>query len=76
MPPVLAAGAREEIRPAGRAAPRLCCHEDLLAALLDLPAGLVGYDGVTVGASSAYRREYIARAEDRTPEVVGKPYWD
>lgn len=40
---------------------------------LDHPAH---HQGVTVPASSAYRREYTDRAEGRTPSVCGQPYWD
>jgi hypothetical protein len=36
----------------------------------------VHHQGVSVPASSEYRREFIARAEGREPEVVGTPYWD
>ena len=32
--------------------------------------------GVTVPASSQYRQEYVARAEGRKPDVLGRPYWD
>ena len=32
--------------------------------------------GESVPASSDYRREYVARAEGKTPEVIGHPYWD
>ena len=32
--------------------------------------------GVDVPASNDYYKEYVARAEGRTPEVYGKPYWD
>lgn len=36
----------------------------------------VHHQGVNIAASDAYRREYIDRAEGRTPSVVGTPYWD
>jgi hypothetical protein len=45
-------------------------------------AGLLGIEasqasgGVSIPASYDYRREYIDRAEGRTPSVIGKPYWD
>ena len=45
-----------------------------LAALLGLPA--VHHQGVSIPASHAYYREYIDRAEGRTPSVIGHPYWD
>ena len=45
-----------------------------LAQLLDLDK--VYDQGVDVPASNAYYEEYVARAEGRTPEVYGKPYWD
>ena len=32
--------------------------------------------GVGVPASYEYRREYIDRAEGRTPSVIAEPYWD
>jgi hypothetical protein len=31
---------------------------------------------ISVPASSAYRHEYIARAEGREPDILGEPYWD
>lgn len=46
-----------------------------LTQLLGLPRR-VGFQGVSIPASSDYRREYIDRAEGRTPSVVGTPYWD
>lgn len=33
-------------------------------------------DGVSVPADYKYRREYIDRAEGRTPTMIGVPYWD
>jgi len=44
-------------------------------------ADLLGLDrahgqGVSIADSAAHRREYIARAEGREPEVIGTPYWD
>ena len=32
--------------------------------------------GEQVAASTAYRTEYIDRAEGRTPSAIGQPYWD
>jgi hypothetical protein len=32
--------------------------------------------GISVPASSAYRAEYIDRAEGRAPSAFGSPYWD
>ena len=45
-----------------------------LAQLLGLDSA--HFQGVNIPASSDYRREYIDRAEGRTPSVVGRPYWD
>lgn len=44
-------------------------------------ATLLGLDdahhqGVSIPASGAYRREYIDRANGRTPTDYGTPYWD
>lgn len=44
---------------------------DLLG--LDAPAH---HQGVSIAASNAYRREYVDRAEGRTPSVIAQPYWD
>lgn len=32
--------------------------------------------GENVPASGDYRREYLARAEGKTPTVIAQPYWD
>jgi hypothetical protein len=32
--------------------------------------------GESVAASGDYYREYIARAEGKTPAVIAQPYWD
>lgn len=32
--------------------------------------------GQSIAASNDYYREYVSRAEGRTPEVIGEPYWD
>ncbi|UHJ58813.1 hypothetical protein LT337_32430 (plasmid) [Mycolicibacterium fortuitum] len=40
---------------------------------LDRPAHFQGLD---IPASSLYRREYVARAQGRRPDVLGTPYWD
>ena len=45
-----------------------------LAALLGLDR--VHHQGMLIAAGSDYREEYVARAEGRTPAVVGVPYWD
>ena len=45
-----------------------------LAKLLGLDA--VHSGGVSIPASYEYRREYVDRAEGRTPSVIGVPYWD
>lgn len=47
-----------------------------LADLLGLTLSSVGSNGVSIGASTDYRLEYIDRAEGRTPAVAGTPYWD
>ena len=44
-----------------------------LARLLDV---IVFRCGVSVAASSDYRREYIERAEGKAPTKIAKPYWD
>lgn len=41
--------------------------------VLDHPAH---FQGISVAASSHYRREYVSRAEGREPDVRGEPYWD
>lgn len=45
-----------------------------LAALLDLDS--MHCQGVDIPASSAYRAEYVAQAEGRSPERYGEQYWD
>ena len=40
------------------------------------PAKGVRTQHITVPASSAYRQEFVDRAQGRTPSVEGKPYWD
>lgn len=39
-------------------------------------ANNVSNEGVDVAASTDHRQEFVARSEGRTPEVIGKPYWD
>jgi hypothetical protein len=46
-----------------------------LTALLGLTHP-VGDQGESVPAGLDYRREYVDRAEGRTPSVIAKPYWD
>lgn len=46
-----------------------------LAKLLNIEVSQTG-GGVGIPASYDYRREYIDRAEGRTPSVIGEPYWD
>lgn len=46
---------------------------DELALLLRLDS--VHQQGVLIPASSAHYREYIDRAEGRTPSVIAQPYW-
>ena len=45
-----------------------------LAALLGLEA--IHFQGASIAASHDYRREYVDRAEGRTPSVIATPYWD
>ena len=45
-----------------------------LAKLLGLES--VHCQGVSIAASLAHRREYVDRAEGRTPTVKGEQYWD
>ena len=45
-----------------------------LAGLLGLPS--VHPQGVDIPASSAYRQEYVDRANGTAPTVCGSPYWD
>jgi hypothetical protein len=45
-----------------------------LASLLGLTT--VHYQGESIAASSDHRREYVDRAEGRTPSVIGQTYWD
>jgi hypothetical protein len=35
-----------------------------------------GWTSESIPASSDYYREYIDRANGRTPSVIGEPYWD
>jgi hypothetical protein len=44
-----------------------------LSALLDMD---VHHQGADVAASAAHRREYVARAQGRTPDAIAAPYWD
>lgn len=46
-----------------------------LAELLGMPSFRGGGD-YSVPASTEYRKEWVARAEGRTPDVYGEPYWD
>lgn len=46
-----------------------------LGELLGL-GGPVHCQGQSIPASSAYRREYIARAQGQVPLTHGTPYWD
>lgn len=45
-----------------------------LGRLLELPH--VHFQGVSIPASHDYYREYVDRAEGRTPATLGTPYWD
>ena len=40
------------------------------------PAKGVRTQHITVPANSAYRQEFVDRAQGRTPSVEGEPYWD
>ena len=40
---------------------------------LDGPAG---HQGVSIAASYDHRKEYVDRAEGRTPAKIAQPYWD
>lgn len=53
------------------------------ALMLAAAFGLTDRDGfptrvssVSIAASTAYRTEYVQRAEGREVTVVGRPYWD
>ena len=46
-----------------------------LGALLGLD-GPAHCQGVSIASSGDYYREYIDRAEGRTPSKIGQPYWD
>lgn len=39
-------------------------------------SGPVHCQGVSIAASSDYYREYLDRAEGRTPSKIAEPYWD
>lgn len=47
-----------------------------LARLLDLPPDVVRAQGVSVGDTNDHYREFIDRAEGRTPRVRGVSYWE
>lgn len=55
----------------GHTSPAQCAE---LAALLGLPS--VHHQGVSIPAGHDYYREYLDRAEGRTPAMLGTPYWD
>lgn len=46
-----------------------------LAQLLDLPDA-VHHQGIRIMASGDAYREYVDRAEGRTPRKIAEPYWD
>lgn len=48
--------------------------KELLKKLMNLDR--IHQQGISIPASDDYREEYVARAEGRTPERIGKPYWD
>jgi hypothetical protein len=50
-------------------------ERDELARLLGLTAP-VHFQGHSIPAGHDYYREYLDRAEGRTPSVLGTPYWD
>ena len=45
-----------------------------LAKLLGLDS--IHHQGVSIAASSDHYREYVERAEGRSPSVIARPYWD
>lgn len=45
-----------------------------LAKLLGLDG--IHFQGLSIAASSEYRREYVDRAEGRVPRKIATPYWD
>jgi hypothetical protein len=45
-------------------------------ALSDLIGETVHHQGVSIPASSAYRRHYVERAQAGASAVVASPYWD
>lgn len=47
-----------------------------LADLMGLTLAEVGTDGISIPASFDYYEEYMDRAQGRTPERLGTPYWD
>lgn len=49
-------------------------HAAELGQLLGLSR--VHQQGVSIAASNDHYREYVARAEGRTPEAIAQPYWD
>lgn len=59
-------------------------RRDQFGSMTDVDAAelheLLGLDNdghaISVPSSSAYRREYIDRAEGREPSINGTPYWD
>lgn len=46
------------------------------AELSQLLGKQVHHQGESIAASSAYRWEYVDRAEGNPPRVTGEPYWD
>lgn len=57
----------------GHSSSRADCDE--LARLLSIEASQCS-GGVGIPASYEYRREYLDRAQGKTPTVIGQPYWD
>lgn len=69
------------ISPPRRRGPDGCMTEEDRVELADLlgldrGSGKAHFQGVSIPSSAQYRHEYIARAEGRTPEIIGVPYWD
>lgn len=62
--------------PARRAGSSMTVEDQTeLAGLLGVPFSFAR-GGVMVAASHDHWREFVARAEGRTPPVIAQPYWD
>jgi hypothetical protein len=47
-----------------------------LEELLGLGGPVHSCDGISVPSGADFYREFVDRAEGRTPSVIGEPYWD